>query len=100
MNVKERLSTILEPENRIWWLVIPTVLDRAITLQHFHLEANPLVDALGPAGWVLLTAGLLTVAGWAWYECELWNSAIAQAFAIGGGVIGCLAVLLNLLVIF
>lgn len=91
---------ILEPKNRIWWLVIPTVLDRALTLQHFHLEANPMVYTMGPAPWVLSTAVALAIGLYVWYEFELWNSAISQACAIGGGVIGILAVLLNLLVIF
>lgn len=91
---------ILEPKQRIWWLVIPTVLDRALTLQHFHLEANPLVTRLGPAPWILTTAVALLIGVYVWYEFELWNYTISQACAIGGGIMGSIAVLLNLLVIF
>ena len=55
-------------------LLIVTVLDRVITLHWFHMESNPLVNALGPSLWALFSAVLLVAATGLWFHFQLWHS--------------------------
>ena len=49
-------------------LIASTVADRAITLYAFHLETNPLVNALGPSLWIVLTVAFLSFLTWLWFD--------------------------------
>lgn len=55
------------------------VVDRLITLHYYHLEANPLVNGLGPLGWIGLTVVLCSSLAYLWYEFEGWEYSVAVA---------------------
>lgn len=61
----------INEKHYIWFPVGATVSDRAITLQHFQYEANPLVNALGPLLWSILSACLIVSLVGVWYTWDL-----------------------------
>ena len=61
----------------IYLLLVPTIIDRVLTAGYFHLEANPIVNALGLGPWLLFSVLLLAGGFWIWFELELWKYDIA-----------------------
>lgn len=67
----------------VWALVAVTLLDRLVTVPHWHLEANPLTEALGPVAWLGFTGVALTVLLGVWYLTEAWRVPIAHWVVAG-----------------
>lgn len=60
-------------------LVVAGLLDTAMTLSHWHLEANPVVVAAGPAAWVAVKAVSFAAMATAWWGRSARDSAVARA---------------------
>lgn len=70
------LQTDKETRGKHWpiaFLVIATILDRAITIVHFAREGNPIVTALGPGPWIALTGIVTGGAVIVWYYFRLFK---------------------------
>ncbi len=60
------------------YLSLLVAADRAITLPYWGLESNPIVNAVGPAPWLLLTASVILLANYLWYAGEVRRYRVAR----------------------